>query len=376
MKILFVTDQIYLHGGLERVISNKVSALLNYPEIDIHICTVNQKDNNVVYNLDHKNITLHDLGVNYNRDISYFSKENLSKIPGHLIKINKTITKLKPDVIIVCNYTPDFYILPLIKKKALLIKEFHSSRYEYFSSRKLSKGFLKKIYDKLSDLFVANYDHIIVLNDDEKKFFNCSNVEIIPNFIIERTSEKAELLNKRAIAAGRLAPVKRFDELINIWSELIVDRPDWELHIYGDGEKEYIEYLKELILDKNLSNHVFLMGSTNILKDKMLQSSLYLMTSRTECFPMVLLESMEVGLPIISYDCPTGPKNIISNNVDGILVQNNNLNSFKKALILLIDNYKIRTNIAKQAQETVKKYYSENIINIWIKLYRTNNNGK
>ena len=101
----------------------------------------------------------------------------------------------------------------------------------------------------------------------------------------------------------------------------------------------------------------------------MLNASIYAMTSLTECFPMVLLESLSCGLPVISFDCPNGPRNIIINNKDGLLVKNNNIDAFAIALITLMDDNELRCNMGAIGRLNIKRFESKIVMKIWEKLF-------
>ena len=128
MKILFNTDQIYLHGGIEKVMATKANYFASLPGVEVFVVTAEQEDHSPIYPLDSR-IRLIDLGINYNRSQSYFSKGNLRKAVRHYRKQKELFRSLKPDVVISPNFNFDHYWLPFIKGKALVIKERHSSRY-------------------------------------------------------------------------------------------------------------------------------------------------------------------------------------------------------------------------------------------------------
>src|SRR5690606_10305641 len=250
-------------------------------------------------------VRLIDIGINYHRKKSYFHPANIAKIPKHFFGSRKAIAAVKPDVIISCNYAFDFYWLPFIFKKIPKLKEYHSSRFFEDRARRKS-SFPKNLKYRINDLIESKFTRLILLNPDEKQFYKSNNLEVIPN-PIEIPEGKAALINLRAIAAGRIAPVKGFETLISVWKDVSAKIPEWQLDIFGDGEPDYIHKLQSLIDDLKLGDRVFIRSATQDLRREMLESSLYLMTSQTECYPMVLLEAASIGLPVVSFDCPTGP---------------------------------------------------------------------
>lgn len=366
MRILFTTDQVYLHGGIEKVMATKANYFSDVLGHDVSILTTEQKGNSSCYTLS-TSIEIVDLGINYHREKSYFHPSNIRKVVQHFSQWRKAIRNLNPDVIIVCNYAFDFYWVPFLSEKRTTIKEYHSSRYYSFEQYKKA-GFLQKLKYKINDAVESSYSAIALLNPDEKRFYRSQNTVVIPN-PIQENHFKAELKTTKVIAAGRIAPIKGFENLIEVWSLVVKKHPDWTIDIYGQGDENYIAQLQQKINEYRLENHVFFKAATNDLQKTMLDYSLYLMTSHSECFPMVLLESMSVGLPIISFNCPTGPRNILTNNEDGLLAENQNVIDLADKVCQLIENESRRKQMGDQSKENIKRFYVQNVMNNWEKLF-------
>lgn len=366
MKIVFYTDQMYLHGGIEKMLSNKLNYFSKLENYEIHLITFEQKDNPYCYFVP-ENIIIHDLNINYNRDISYFKFKNLRKVPKHIINLKKLLNKISPDILIVANYSFDFYFIPLIKDKVKIIKEYHSSRYK---NTIIKLSLKRKIFNKLIEKVNSWYDYIIVLNDDEKQLYSTNNVEVIPNCIkIDTDTKDHQTREKRIISAGRIAPVKQFDHIIKAWEEIAIKYPNWFVEIYGDGDEELLKKYNKYISDKNIKNIRFM--SSTIELDKIMQSSsIFLLSSETECFPMVLLESLKNGLPIISYKSPYGPQNIITDGKDGILSNYNDIEKLAQSLDLLINDKNKLISMREDAIKNINRFSEEIIMQKWIKLFR------
>lgn len=368
MKVVFNTDQVYLHGGIEKVMATKANYFANIPGVEVFIVTTEQQNKPACYSLDLK-IQLIDLGVDYNRSRSYFSKENLKKAVTHFKKQKALFKELEPDVIISPNFNFDHYWLPFIKGKAKLIKERHSSRY-YEEEQRKSASFLKRLRFSFNDWIEKRYDHIVVLNSDEKEYVKSGNATVIPN-PVEIPVESASLKNKQVLAAGRISPVKAFDELIRAWGYVTKVEPEWELHIYGEDYLNTQSQLERLIEELSLKSQVKFKGSVSDLKNTMLNYSIYAMSSETECFPMVLLESLSVGLPIVSYDCPNGPRNIISEKEDGFLVFERNPEKLAEGLLKLMGNQELREEMGRNAKIHSGRYETSEVMAKWWELLKT-----
>ena len=368
MRLLYYTDQVYMHGGLERVLANKLNYFCEHTPIELHVVTFQQKNNLPCYPINNK-VTFHDLNINYNRNISFLHPSNIKHAPRHYLRLKRKINEIQPDVIVVCNYEFGFYFMPLIARKAIIIKEFHSSRHFNNLERLKNKDPLKEIKYGLSDYFEAKYDYLVLLTTDEQHYFKTNNTVVIPNAIYTIGKKTAELINKRGISAGRIAPVKGFEYLITAWEKVVESYPEWTLYIYGDGDRNYISQLKKQIENLNLKEHVFLKGATSKLESEMLKSSIYLMTSLTECFPMVLLEAMSCSLPVVSFDCPNGPRHIIKHNEDGVLVDYLNTDALAENLTQLMQNTDKLKMLGVNAKKNVQRLTEEHVMPKWLELF-------
>lgn len=366
MKIVINTDQIYLHGGIEKVMATKVNWWANQPDTAVFIVTTEQQGNPACYNLDPR-IRIIDLTVNYNRQRSYFTLGNVIKGIGHFRRQRKLFKKLKPDFIISPNINFDHYWLPFIKGGAKVIKERHGSRYLETEVRN-SGSFVNSVKLKVRDFFDAKYDRIVVLNPDEQRFVKMPNAVVIPN-PIEPSSLAADVSQKIVIAAGRISPVKGFDELITIWAIIAKEYSEWQLHIYGQDYLGTQEQLAVQIRRLGLEKSVRFMGSVPDVLLPMSKAGIYAMTSETECFPMVLLEALSVGLPVVSYDAPTGPKHILTHAADSFVVPYKNSAIFAEQLSKLMADENLRMQMAICAKKNAERFEISKIMEQWKMLF-------
>src|SRR5690606_22031800 len=205
--------------------------------------------------------------------------------------------------------------------------------------------------------------------DDLKQWrITNDNVVQIYNFSSLLSPKKALLNNKTLIAVGRLDAQKGFDILLDVWNKVniqLVDR--WILNIYGDGDEK--EKLNAKIKNLKLSDSVFLKGVSNHISDEIAQSSIFVLSSRYEGFPMVLLESLSCGVPIVAFDCKTGPNEIIENNDCGYLVPLYEVDTMAEKILLLINNSADRKSKGEKSLEKSKLYSKKVIMNQWEKLF-------
>lgn len=364
VKILYLTDQVYLHGGIEKVLSQKANYLAEISGDEVFIVTYNQEGKTPVYDFSSK-IIWQDLGINYEIGKSYFHPKNLKKIPKHISTLKQVLKEIKPHVVISSSFGPDFYFLPFVEKHIPKIKEFHGSRYFY---RQKVPTLKTKILQKLNQKVESKFSSLVVLNKSEMTFYTNKNTTVIPN-PAEFSVQRAGLNSKKIMAAGRISPVKNFGGLIEIFSKISQDFPDWELHFFGEDYLGTQQLLELKIAEFGLENQIKFKGNVSDLKSEMQNYSIYAMTSETECFPMVLLESLSVGLPIISYDCPTGPKYIVKNEEDSFLIPNKNLDIFTEKLKLLMENEQLRQELSKRGLDNVSRFEIAIVMKQWQNLF-------
>lgn len=364
MKILYLTHQTYLHGGIEKVLSQKANYLAEVAGDDVIIVTCSQQNKLPVYAFSGK-IKMIDMEINYENGKSYFHPDNLFKIPQHRTALKNIMRQIQPDIVISCSFGPDFYFLPFLEKQIPKIKEFHSSR--FFGQYELH-SLKAKLLNFLSTFVEKKYDQLVVLNETERTFFEHDNVTVIGN-PAERSGEKVNTSAKKIMAAGRISPVKNFGDLIDAFARVQIQFPEWELHFFGEDYLGTQQKLQHQIDGYGLEGCIAFCGSVSDLKKEMQNYSIYAMTSETECFPMVLLESLAVGMPVISYDCPTGPQHILKNEDDSFLVPYKNLDIFTEKLQQLMQSETLRREMGRKGIENVSRFRIEKVMQQWKNLY-------
>ncbi len=266
-------------------------------------------------------------------------------------------------------------MLALFSTTALLGTRTKHISWEHFNyksdlnirSRKLARKVAAKYSDVVVTLTKKDRDYWLEENMYPEKIISIPNPLPfeVQNKLIKKNS-------KNILALGRLNYQKGFDILIDIWASVEDKCPGWKLIIAGDGEDRYLllDKINELKLNK-----IELLPSTSNVSDLYNQSDIYVMTSRFEGFPMVLLEAKAFGLPIIAYDCDTGPSELIIDNEDGYLVPFDNSNMFVERLFLLIKNQNLREKMSMKSLENAEKYRIESTIGSkWKKLIENINN--
>jgi glycosyltransferase involved in cell wall biosynthesis len=185
----------------------------------------------------------------------------------------------------------------------------------------------------------------------------------VPNAVRDLGDVEADLSSKTVLAAGRLARQKGYDRLIKSWSLVAPDHPDWHLRICGNGPAQ--AKLERLIDEYGLKDSVTLAGPAQDLGAEMAKASIFALSSRYEGLPLVLLEAMSVGMAVVSFNCPTGPADIVDDHRNGLLIQPRTIALFAAGLKEMIESEELRRTCAAGARETVRDYSMEVVGAMW-----------
>jgi glycosyltransferase involved in cell wall biosynthesis len=222
---------------------------------------------------------------------------------------------------------------------------------------------------------LAELDRFVVLTEADARDYReafpseAGKVRVIRNSTpwVATQARTAAPDHKVVVAAGRLVGQKGFDRLITAYAPIARTRPDWQLHIYGEGPNR--PRLERMIARRGLGGHVVLKGHVPDFDRALESASLYAMTSRFEGFPMVLIEAMSKAVPAISFDCPRGPGEIITDGHDGRLVADGDIRGFTRALLSLMDDPERRSRMAAEALRTAAQYRTEAVMQQWEDLF-------
>ncbi len=372
MKIIYCIPSIYCMGGVERIISGKANMLTEMGH-DVSIITTDQQGRPPYFKINDK-IKCYDLGINYSENkrrglikkLFYFFYNSYL----HKKRLEKLLIELRADIVI-STFFNEMAFLPQIKDGSKKIVEFHFSRPMFrITRRKNIMGYVDKFMMSKNIKTLRKYDRFVVLSqEDAQNWKELNNVSVINNVCTIGIVERAKLEEHRVISVGRYEFQKGFDRLINSWALIAQQVPDWTLHIFGEGSLRPV--LTKQIQDLHLENSVFLDGATNDINKELLKSSIVAFTSNYEGFPMAIIEVESAGLPVVSFDAPCGPKDIIRDGEDGFLVKNGDVKSLSERLLSLMQNYELRKEMGEKAFENSKRFTPEVIMPQWISLFET-----
>ncbi|MEU5883242.1 glycosyltransferase family 4 protein [Spirillospora sp. NPDC047279] len=375
MKIIYVVLNAYVLGGTIRTVFNQANALVERGH-DIEIVTMHRRKTDTVFHLDErvKLVPLADFrpGVPRtpydleNEDTSWHEHfpEGVSREEESRRRVSALINYLREThdgIIVSTRPTINLVVARYADPSLVRVLQEHS----HLSA-------LKGLWREAVDRAYPSFDAAVTLTGDdyqayEESFGGSFRIERIPNALHSLDVRRSDQSSKVVVGAGRLDKNKGFRLLIEAFEKVIERHPDWTLRIIGDGPEEGA--LRKQVLQRHLYNHVYVMGPSDRLDEEMAKASIFAMSSRSEGFGMVLLEALNIGLPAVSFDCPVGPREILTDGVDGFLVPLGDVSALADGITRLIEDELLRKKLQEAALQTARRYGPEKICDQWEKLF-------
>lgn len=346
MKIVFVIKPLNLCGGIERATILVANALAQAGH-QINIVSFVGSDTTPFFEID-KRIQV------------YYLAPSQDKYPvvvrdiRRIVLLRKYYRRVQPDIIVLAGATRSIVNIPGAKGfKVIAWEHAAMSHHRFVPATRISRW----LSARYSECVVA----LTQQDADVYKYkLGAKRTQVIPNPLTLVNPKPSPLQEKVVVSVGRLVSIKGFDLLLDAWKQ--VQHKDWTLRIVGGGK--CAKKLQQKIDKENISR-VEMIPQTNNVLEQYQRASIYALSSRSESFGLVLTEAMSVGLPIVSFDCGPGPKEIVEDGVNGVLVPAEDVSAMAHALDELMDQPVRRMEMGKAALEKVKKYEMDNILSLW-----------
>ena len=373
MKIVYTIAGTYRAAGMERVLADKTAWLCSHG-YEVVVVTTEQKGREPAFEMD-PSIRMVDLDIGYedNNGGSFFSK--LVKYPFKQIKHRRLLSALlmreKPDIVdsMFCN---DESFLPKIKDGSKKVLEVHFSRFKRMQYGRKGIWALADKYRSKQDLrHIAKFDRFVVLTEEDKTYWgNLTNIEVIQNSIPGKAETPSSLGSNTVVYIGRMSYQKSVDRLVDAW-KIVCDTlgkdHGWKLRLVGDGEMR--PSLEKQVSDFGLSDTVEFSGVVKDMESVYASSSILALSSRYEGLPMVLLEAQAHGVPAVSFACKCGPRDIITDEENGLLVEEGDIKGLADALVSLMKYPERLKAMGKAAYEDSMRWDRNVIMMHWNSLF-------
>ena len=341
------------------MLTTKANYLADFLGYEVHIITARQRGRKEFFPISER-IVRHDLDAN-DRVFLFKYRKRLDSLLG----------RIRPDITVtVCDN--GLYAVTKCTDGSVKLGEFHFSHEKFIM--KYGSNVFGKIYaafrTKRLENAVRKLDRFVVLTKADKEDWLKvrPGVEQIYNPLSFVSQEVSPLTRKRCIAVGRLESQKNFKDLITAWKTVDGRHHDWTLSIYGRGSLK--DALQNQINDMGMQGKVVLEGSTGNVRKEMLNSSCLILTSKYEGFGMVILEAMEAGLPIVSYDCPKGPSELVTIGANGYLAKVGDTMTLAQGICSVISNEELRKRFGAESKRRAGDFTLEKTMKKWDYLFK------
>lgn len=356
-KILFYLPSMAPSGGIERVVSTIINNLCDKFEITI----LTNDDKESFYSIN--NSVKHDCLNSYiPLDMNSRVKRIFSQLKKIYMSSNKLSSYLNDNNFDYIYITHPLSHLELLLSgcefKKIIISE-HGASNNYNS-----------IYKLIKRLSYKKCKYYCVPTKSDCEYYNQLGFPVIytPHYRPDLNYQSANLDSKTVLNIGRYTDDKKQLRLLNIWNSIDVSiRREWKLNIVGSGEL-YLK-LDNFIKEHGLTKSVFLIKPQKDISEIYKDSAIFALTSRSEGFGMVLLEAAGFGLPLISFNCPSGPRDIINNN-NGFLIDNDNDELYRKNLIRMMEDRNMLETLGQGSKQLCLNWSNEKINEIWMKIFK------
>ena len=374
MHILYIYAEISIKGGTDKILVEKANYLVSHG-YDVTIVTESQMGKPLSFKLEDKVCHI-DMGLDFGKQYTQGSFRRFltysSLMRQYKSRLKKVVNQQRPDIII-SAMGRSLSLLSKMDYDGVKIGEAHTTKTHLRSLHLMEqRGGVFKVIAKYMRWKMCRYasklDALVLLTqNDAEDWKSVAKTFVIPNPISFFPKESAELVNKQVIMVGRYNDAKGYDYLIPSWEIVHQRHPDWTLNVYGSGELR--GQVTEWIREKHLESSIMMHDPVDNIMEKYVESSICVLSSRYEGFSLVILEAMACGVPVVSFDCPYGPRNIIKNDEDGILIEPLNYQALANGICKLMEDEDLRIQLGTNARNNVLRFSQDSIMGQWENLF-------
>ncbi len=376
MKILYALESVNLAEGFDRVIIEKANYFAEHG-YDTIICVTSHALAEPYFPISEK-VRVVDLGLDfhqqYGHNLAYRAYIYFTLMHRYKKAMKHLLAEEKPDIVIT-SLGREIDFIADMQDGSVKIGESHIAKgfarnFHLMEQRGGLYRLIARHWRRKLEQAVRKLDALVLLTrHDADSWAGLTRTEIIPNSMPFFPEQASSCENKQVIFVGRFSEQKGLNYLIKTWEGVYKKHKDWTLHMYGEGEQKAI--LLDLIEKADLTDAVVVHEPTRQIMEKYQESSIFLLTSRFEGLPMVLIEAQACGLPIVSFNCPWGPADIIKNGEDGFLVEYLNTDEAAHRVCQLIENDELRKRMGRQARINVQRYRRDKVMKRWTDLFES-----
>ena len=375
-KVVFCTPALYSTGGVERVVSVKANYFADVLGLDVTII-LTEGNNKLPYFPLSERVKVVNLGLDFEElwHQSFYKKAFLYLVKQQCYKrrLRNALMSIRPDITD-SLLRREINFINSINDGSKKIGELHVNRSNYRNFEENETNLLKNLFAKywMHDLIshLRQLDRFVVLTEEDRQAWTeLDNVVAIPNPVSFPATEVSDLSRQRVIAVGRYAYQKGFDMLLKAWKIVEQGSQGWTLAVFGSGDREpYERMMEELAIDRSRCH---LYGNTSEIQKEYLGSSIFAVSSRFEGLSMAMLEAMSCGLPVVSFACPCGPRDVITDGENGILVPKEDYEQLACGLLRLIQLPDLLRGMGKNAKERAADFKIEMLAGKWVQLFNS-----
>lgn len=377
LKLVYLTPSLYIAGGVERVLTLKANYFAEHFDYDITIILTDGKDHPNAYPLSPKIKVINlDIGFEELWNQPFWKKAvlYLKKQAEYKRRLTAELMRLRPDITD-SLLRREINFISDIPDGSRKIGELHVNKNNYRNFEANESNWLKELFARwwMHSLIgkLRRLDRFVVLTHEDKTAWekDLNNVVAIHNPVSFKPAKPATLTGKRVLAVGRYVYQKGFDLLLQAWAQIEKRVPDWTLDVFGQGDAQpYEQLIDQLGIDRSRCH---LNGPTEHIRDEYAASSLFVVSSRFEGLSMALIEAMSFGLPVVSFACPCGPRDVIEHGVDGLLVEKENTDELARRMIEVMEQPELARRLASAALQKAGQFRIEVLAEQWKTLFES-----